>query len=153
MATADSRVPTDQSGAWLPLREAARQLGISEKTTRRRVKAGTLEGRQQGTQHGPAWQVWVPAGLATAGTVDTRGTQAVQGADLAELVELVERQQQTILELSGRCGYLQAELAQARATILALEAPQRPVDTTLEDEGSSREATGLWGRFLGWVYG
>src|SRR5918992_5606010 len=59
-----------QSGAWLSLRDAARQLGLSDKTIRRRVKAGTLQARQAATLHGPAWEVWVDAGVPGMARVD-----------------------------------------------------------------------------------
>ena len=141
---------SDQAGDWLPLREAAARLGISEKTARRRVKAGQLQGRQQGSQHGPAWQVHLPTRVDTAGTVDGQGSQAVQTPETLELIRLVERQQQTIMELSGRCGYLQAELRTAREQ-LALIPPAEPAEVaptaTPEPEATPGAAQRAWWRF------
>jgi AraC-like DNA-binding protein len=136
-------VDNGRSGVWVSLKDAARQLGLSDKTIRRRVKAGTLQGRQAATPRGPAWEVWVD----TAGTLDGEGTRPVQGPELLEALHLIERQQATIMELSGRVGYLQAELTQARERILALEAPKvEPVDVepTAADEGDSGPATRRW---------
>jgi hypothetical protein len=150
MTTLDSRVDSDQAGQWLSLREAAAALEIAEKTARRRVKSGQLQGRQVGTQHGQAWEVWVPSRGATAGRVDGQGTQSVQGPEGLALVALVERQQQTILELSGRCGYLQAELATARerlALMVPTTTPEMAPESTPEGEAVSRASTRRWWRF------
>ena len=141
---------TDQGGAWLTLREAADQLGISEKTARRRVKAGSLRGRQVCTQHGPAWQVWVDASthpttvdgqgtLPGDGTLDEQGTQAGQGQELLqrvrmldrELVRLVDRlheENRALAEAAAvwqtRADVLAVQLEQTRAELRALQAPQ-----------------------------
>jgi AraC-like DNA-binding protein len=141
-------VDNGRSGAWVSLKDAARQLGLSDKTIRRRVKAGTLQGRQAPTPHGPAWQVWVD----TAGTLDGEGTRSVRGPELLEALRLVRDQQQTIMELSGRVGYLQAELTQARERILILEAPKtEPADMepTAAVETASEPSTRRWWR-RGW---
>ena len=139
----------DQVGEWQSLREAAASLGLSEKTLRRRVKAGVLESRQVETPHGPAWQVWVDGVRGPAPTVDGRGTHPVRGPELLEALRMIERQQQTILELSGRVGYFQAQLEQARETIRALETPKGTGiarDTTPSGEAVSEPATRPWWR-------
>ena len=41
---------------------------------------------------------------------------------------MIERQQTTIMELAGRCGYLQAQLAELRECIPALEALVEPAE-------------------------
>ena len=142
---------SDQGGAWLTLREAADRLGISEKTARRRVKAGSLRGRQVCTQHGPTWQVWVdastPAGtvdgqgtVPSQGTLDEEGTLAGQGQELLqrvrmldrELVRLVDRlheENRALAEAAAvwqtRAEVLALQLDQARAELRALQAPQQ----------------------------
>ena len=137
------------AGEWLSLRDAARRLSLSEKTLRRRVKAGMLEGRQVDTPHGPGWQVWVDTDPGAPSTVDGQGTHPVQGPELLEALRLIERQQQTILELSGRVGYFQAQLEQARETIHALEAPQSTIvesESTPGAEAIPEPATRPWWR-------
>jgi hypothetical protein len=47
-----------------------------------------------------------------------------------ELVRLVEKLQQPTLELAGRVGYLQAELAQAREQLALMAPVERHVDVT-----------------------
>jgi hypothetical protein len=63
-----------------------------------------------------------------APAADSRAACAAFGAAAAAqgaaLVELVARQEQTILELAGRVGWLQAELQQRDARLAALEAPR-----------------------------
>lgn len=148
----DSGVDSDQGGEWLSLRAAADRLGISEKTARRRVKRGDLQGRQVSTQHGQAWEVWVAQRVPTAGRVDAEGTPPVQGPELLEALRLIERQQQTIMELSGRVGYLQAELGQARERILALEAPKVDQVTANDAEAvSEAPERPWWRRAWGWL--
>jgi hypothetical protein len=51
-------------------------------------------------------------------------TVAVSSADF---LTVIERQQQTILELSGRLGFYQSEIQHLKARILELEAPKEPV--------------------------
>jgi hypothetical protein len=175
-----------QHEAWLSLREAARTLGISEKSVRRRIQAGTLRGRRVDGPYGPAWHILVQENGHAPRTLDADAAEGVWSqpstADglaedpgqpaLLEAFRMIEKLQQTVMELSGRCGYLQAELSQAREQ-LALMAPAAtrlddlttPSETSLRSENPPTEAVvparqeepepprGPWGRFLGWLYG
>jgi len=137
-----STVDTGRHGAWLTLHAAADRLGISEKTARRRVKAGELEGRQVPTQHGPTWQVWVDSrvdGVAALSTVDVQGTlpdqgrqgtHGDQGPEVLELVRLVNRlhdENRVLTEAAtvwqARADILAHQLDQARGEMRALQAP------------------------------
>ena len=151
-----------QEGRWARLREASAALGVSERTLRRRVQAGAAEGRQVATPFGPAWEVWIDsADPPPPSPVGAKGGRADPA--LLEALHLVERlqsdyraaeqrYQQQLIELAGRVGYLQAELAQARA---ALEAPKpemapEPAPTT---EAVSRPPTSIWRAVVGWLGG
>jgi hypothetical protein len=145
--TGDETLDTGGTGVWLKLADAARHLGLSEKTVRRRLKDGGLQGRQVATVHGPTWEVWVD----TAGTLDGQGTQTVKGDAVLELVRLVDRLQRENLELGGRIGWLQAENQRLQETVLMLEA-----GPTVESEQASNETTvsdaprvSWWRRFFG----
>lgn len=141
---------SDQAGGWLSLRDGALHLNVSEKTLRRRVKAGTVQARQVPTQHGQAWEVWVDRGHPSPSTVDGQGTQTIPALELLEALRLVRDQQQTIMELSGRVGFLQAELGQARERILVLEAPkEEPVAVEPAPAASAAPAPAVkpWWRF------
>jgi excisionase family DNA binding protein len=126
-----------QEGAeGLTLAEAAARLGVSTDTVRRRIKRGELGARQVQTKFGPAWEVLpgaAPEGLpppsngvhgsAPGSSSSLPGAAPAPAQGVTELVALVERQQQTIMELSGRVGFYQAQVEQLREQ-LALEAPK-----------------------------
>jgi hypothetical protein len=116
----------DSDQAWVSLKQAALRLGLSEKTIRRRVEAGRLEGRKMSTPTGPAWLIRVddvqPMMLREG--VGTGTVLPTPAAGLVEALALIERQQQQITEMAGRIGYYQAELEQARGRLAALEAPK-----------------------------
>jgi hypothetical protein len=117
-------VDGEQGGAWLTLREASAQLGISEKTARRRVKLGTLKGRQVPTQHGPTWQVWIPDGVDAAGRVGSTGTQAATMLELVRLVGELQAKAEASAMWQARAELLAHQLDAAQQTIRALEAPK-----------------------------
>ena len=52
--------PEVPRGEWLPLAEAARQLGVSIDTVRRRLKRHELPQRKVPMQGGHRWEVFVP---------------------------------------------------------------------------------------------
>ena len=135
----DDTVDSGRPGAWLTLREAADRLGISEKTARRRVKAGTLEGRQVSTLHGLAWQVWVDDRVDTrrvAATVDDHGTLDEggrhtdvpdQGSAFLERVRLVDRELVRLIDRLHEENRALAEAAavwQTRAELLGIRLDQ-----------------------------
>jgi hypothetical protein len=137
---------------WLTLAEAARALGVSVDTMRRRLKRGEVEHRQASTRYGRTWQVRLGRARGDLPTVGEAPTQPAEGHLVTELLHLIERLQadyraaaerheQTVMELSGRIGYLRAELAGARERILALEAPKVEPEPAPDGEATSRRAT------------
>jgi hypothetical protein len=126
------------SGTWLTLAEAAHQLGISEKTARRRAKAGQLEARQVPTQHGPTWQVRLPNGVPTDGRVDSGGTQAATLLELVRLVGELQAKAETAAMWQGRAETLAERLALAESRLAALQAPQQAQNTTVDASGSAQ---------------
>jgi hypothetical protein len=113
-----------RAGQWLSLTAAARELGVSVKTLRRRVHVGTLRARQVGTRHGPAYQVWVPAATHTGHSEDAGSLD--HGQTMLELVRLVAELQaraEAAALWQGRAQVLEAELAQAREQLRTLPAP------------------------------
>jgi len=140
--TVPTTVDTDH---WLSLAEAARALGISEKTARRRAKVGQLEARQVSTRHGPAWQVRVPGTVDTGGRVDPTGTQAATMLELVRLVGDLQGKAEAAAMWQGRAEMLAAQLADAREMIRALEAPG-PVPSP-----TPPAVAGWWDRWQGRV--
>jgi hypothetical protein len=117
---------TVDSGEWVGLAEAGRRLGISEKTARRRVKAGRLQARQMSTQHGPTWQVWVPTGVDATGRVDSTGTQAATMLELVRLVGELQAKAEASAMWQARAELLAHQLGEAHERIRMLEAPREP---------------------------
>jgi len=121
--------------AWLSLAEAAAALHLSEKSVRRRLKSGELEGRRTSTRYGPAWQVRVDVTTDTSdldagatstvdGTPDRERTDtSTLGTTGPELVRLVARQQDQLVQLAGRIGWLEAQLSTTQEQLRALQAP------------------------------
>jgi hypothetical protein len=126
---------TPDNGERVGLAEAGRRLGISAKTARRRVKAGRLRGRQVGTQHGPTWQAWVPAGVDAAGRVDSQGTQAATLLEPVKLVSELQAKAEASAMWQARAELLAHQLGEARERIRMLEAPREdsPIGETEPD--------------------
>jgi hypothetical protein len=116
----------DSDQAWVSLKQAALRLGLSEKTIRRRVEAGRLEGRKMSTPTGPAWLIRVddvqPMMLREG--VGTGTVLPTPAAGLVEALAMIERQQHQITEMAGRLGYYEAEVEQLRTALLAIQVPQ-----------------------------
>jgi hypothetical protein len=124
---------------------AALWLGLSVDTVRKRVQRGMLPAEKVDGR----WFVVLDRVLDHAQDVQDSHPDGPEGYDksydnvrgpegLGELVALVERQQQTIMELSGRCGWLQSELQQTRTrlevaeeTIRLLQAPAARSESNL----------------------
>lgn len=141
------------------LTEYAALAGLSVRTVRERARRGEVVAWLEKGRHGLEYRLrhpdcqpdrTVPVTLPEDFPHPDSTVTAPSADGLGELVALVERQQQTILELSGRCGYLQAELAHARDQIALLSAPTELThgsaetangpDSAVQMEQSSRSA-------------
>src|SRR5688572_12239144 len=96
---------TDTTERWLPLADAARELGVSVDTLRRRLRKGQLVGEQRTTPQGFVW--WVRIGAAAQ--VAPAPMQPAQPG-IVQLVTLVDRLQQENRDLAGMVGSLQQRL-------------------------------------------
>ena len=145
---------------WLTLAEAASRLGVSVYTVRRQVKRGELEAEQVATPHGLAWRVRLSNLPGDMVTLTNEAEQVAQGSTMVELIRLIdqyraaeERHRQELMELSGRVGYFQAQLEQARETIRALEAPRSadvdPDATSGAEAAPDASKRPRWRRWLG----
>jgi hypothetical protein len=146
---------------WLPLPEAATQLGLSVQTLRRRIKAKRISARQLTTPHGPAWQVCLPTGaqplnsldypeVETLSTVDSQPTtqvddplQADYPSTTVELIHWLRELQEENRNLAGQLGYAQAQFQAVHEQIALLEAPKEEATsvTVTEVQGAP------WWRF------
>ena len=104
----------------VPIAEAARRLGVSADTVRRRLKRGELEGEQHPTAQGFTWLVAMPAssGSPDAAPVQAPGSQAAtsaEGTTVADLWRALEEEgKATIAAKDETIGRLAAEVAYLR---------------------------------------
>jgi helix-turn-helix protein len=106
------------------LSEAARLLGISESTARRRLRNGELPGRQVPTKQGFVWMVEVDDALVTDNTdpgelAALRSLVASLNEQLALLKSQVVAQQDQLVAKDTQIGQLHVLLQQAQAALPA----------------------------------
>jgi hypothetical protein len=134
---------------WLPLAEAAAELGLSRHALRRRVRAGQITSRQVQRPHGPTYEVLLDPDATVASAVrqgDARngGATATVTPPLAELVTLVRDLQADVVRHAAaaamyqeRCRVLEAQVDQLRAlpapTDRLADAPRRESDVVGRD--------------------
>jgi len=99
---------TDGEGGRLA--EAARRLGASDSTLRRKIKRGDLEARRVPSQHGPTWEVWLGVTEHVATSVATASPPANSGV-LGDLIR----------ELLAEVQRLTERAVRAEERLLALE--------------------------------
>ena len=123
----------------LPLAEAAAILGVSERTLRKRIKAGVVKAvKVVAPNGGAAFRVFLdesvlvpaveraePEGFrpeleASVPPVDV----PVPVVDGTEVLQLLREKDQLLLELSGRLGFYQARIQELERRVLELEGPK-----------------------------
>jgi len=149
----------------ISVQEAAEDLGLNEKTVRRRIHLGQIPAIKVPRPQGFEWRVYldgIPQPILEAAThpihlntipqalktqmdtppvqVDTHlDTPPIQ-MDSNELLRLVEKLHDENSQLAGQVGFLQAKLQDAQHQIKLLEGPKEP-----EPE---RSKTPWWKRLL-----
>ena len=158
----------------LPLVEAAAVLGISERTLRKRIKAGVVKAvKVVAPNGGAAFRVFLdesvlvpvvegaaPEGFrpeleASVPPVD----MSVPAVDGAEVLQLLREKDQLIVELSGRVGFYQARIQELERRVLELEVPKvAPVERAnhptpeqnAADSASQKVSPRPWWHFWRW---
>jgi hypothetical protein len=126
----------------LPIDDAARVLGISRATVRRRLRSGGLKGAQVTTPHGAKWLVDVPTHLAAAvaESVTPQGSptenQAAPARDAELLQAHVDDLRRQLEDRTREVGQLHTLLAQAHARLLT----ESQVSTLGESVGSHQDS-------------
>ena len=141
---------SEQQG--LTIKQAAKELGISSDSVRRRIRSGSLQAFQVPTAQGYEWRIVLGA-QAQGASRQLNGDDAQVGgepmqsrqADSGALAAVVDRLSRENVELAGRCGFLQARVQQLEGEVKALQAPRDP-EPEPEPEPSR---TPLWRRLLG----
>ena len=104
----------------VPIAEAARRLGVSADTVRRRLKRGELEGEQHPTAQGFTWLVAMPAGSGASDAApvqapDIHPATSAEGTTVAELWRALEEEgKATVAAKDETIGRLAAEVAYLR---------------------------------------
>jgi hypothetical protein len=101
------------TGDYLTITDAARALGVSTCTIRRRIKSGVLQSELLKAKAGPTWYVWIPSDVLRVADAEPETVSVPRG--LSDLVLLVDRLQRENQELATRVGYLESELQHARS--------------------------------------
>jgi MerR family copper efflux transcriptional regulator len=118
---------------WVTIHEAARRLGVSTMTIRRRIRQGVLEAELEHGQRGPVYRVKLPPVSDVGQAEPAHGDVQDNAPDVAHLgpvVRLIERQQHQLTEvyaelravrerLEARTG--EAAATAARAELLEVE--------------------------------
>ncbi len=146
----------------LSVQEAAAHYRVTEKTIRRRIKAGSLRAVKHSIAEGFEWRVYPEGGLDSAkGTQPTHeGPQTEQethtppavpsdppqqSAELLRALEVVERLTQRNEQLAGQLGFTQAKLQEAERTVALL---MMPTDEPAPEPPAQPERVSWWKRIL-----
>ncbi len=152
----------------LTVQETAAQLGISERTVRRRIKDGFLNAYKLPTTQGYEWRVNLGRravqvdGATTrhAGKVDSTPVQAPGSTEeqvntpailaALELAEQLRRDNAALAnrneQLAGQLGFTQAKLQEAERTVALLMAPKdEPAPEPPAEPERRPWWKGLWG--------
>jgi hypothetical protein len=101
----------------LPIKEAARVLGISANSVRAKLKSGELSGCKVKGPTGEQWRVE----LAKVTSEPTKTIELAPSAEILRLLDIIEKQNSRLEAASGQLGYLQAQLENSRETVKLLE--------------------------------
>lgn len=108
----------------LPIKEAARVLGISANSVRAKLKSGELSGCKVKGPTGEQWRVELTkvTGEPTKLTNEAAKTiELAPSAEVLRLLDIIEKQNSRLEAASGQLGYLQAQLENSREAVKLLE--------------------------------
>ena len=108
------------SGQGWTVKEAAKALGQSEKTIRRRIKSGEIKAERVPGKYGMEYRIMdLRVGPALDRGLDIRRDDA-----LVKALDMVRALQAESERLAGQVGFLQAQLQEAQSKIRLLTAPK-----------------------------
>ena len=129
-----SRGQYQMAGQGWTVKQAAKALGQSEKTIRRRIKSGEIRAEQVPGKYGMEYRVMdINTTLPLDRGVDmTRGDTMVKALDvtrdeaLVNALDMVRALQVENERLAAQVGFLQAQLQEAQNKVRLLAAPRSP---------------------------
>ena len=122
--------------------EAARVLGVAEKTVRRRVHSGDLTGTQVSTPQGFTWMVDLPE--VEVGESDHSSNNGVPDDVVEALRDTMRRQDETIVQLREQLGVKDSQLQAREREVQELHVLVQQAQAALPAPKESRQA---WWRF------
>lgn len=108
----------------LPIKEAARILGISTNSVRAKLKSGELSGCKVKGPTGEQWRVEltkVTSETTKLTNEPTKTRELAPSGEVSRLLDIIERQASKLEAASGQIGYLQSQLENSRDQIKLLE--------------------------------
>ena len=153
--TGDNNLSWDDNT--VSLAEAAKRLGVSERTVLRRIQKGALSAYKVETLHGQAWRITLDSSPDSASPAShVTPVKASVGGDTNETSALVklledERRERVALvqrneQLAGQVGYLQRQVLEQQETIQRLL--MAPKDEPGEPEPQAEPVRVSWWRRL-----
>lgn len=141
------------------LPEAARRLGVTDTTVRRRLRAGELQGEQEQTPQGYRWWIYLPEGSeATSGptgaqvVTDNAALVVALQAQVTWLRERVEKAEREREEASREKVLILEALASEQEKNRILSTPQEPPSEPTrvgQQEPTEKPKRGRWWRRQG----
>jgi len=104
------------------VKQAAKALGQSEKTIRRRIKNGEIKAEQVPGKYGMEYRI---IDLKTNPALD-RSMDITRNDALGKALDMVMALQTENERLAGQVGFLQAQLQEAQNKVRLLTAPRSP---------------------------
>ncbi len=112
----------------LPIKDAARVLGISHNSVRAKLKSGELSGYKVKGPTGERWLVKVTKATSELTKANNEAVEQTLAPEVSRLLDIIEKQEARLdkqsmrLEAaSGQIGYLQSQLENSKETIALLE--------------------------------
>lgn len=137
---------TPSHGCWMPLTQAAKALGVSPTTVRRRIASGDLAAQRQPFRQNFRWLVLVP----TEGDQEDEGAGQVvpiapRGATVRDAIAEVRETEESLRELAARVDFARREIIDfvEHERTSALRHADRFEDAAREAERAERAAPHL----------
>jgi len=117
------------SGQGLTVAEAAKALGLSERTIRRQIKSGTIKAELVSGRYGAEYRIELGEADASGGRVETDLSNALDkalGSTMDKALDMVKSLQQEKAELYAQVAYWQAQCRHLDEQVKLLTEAKQP---------------------------